>query len=239
MEWLKKHKRWAMALAGLLVLGLGAWAFQSLAGDPQLARVKELQKQLRGEEARNLDPEQRKELWQQLREQMKELTPEQRQVLRKERQQAFAKTLNDFFALSPEEREAYLDKQIDRMEEARQRWQARNADDSTQGASSAGRGPWGGGGPWGGKGGKGAWGGKKGGDGTTAADSTSDSSTGSGATEAKAKGWSSDPQTREQWRKQWLEQTTPEQRAQVSEYFRMLRERRKERGLPTFGPGGR
>jgi uncharacterized protein with von Willebrand factor type A (vWA) domain len=47
------------------------------------------------------------------------------------------------------------------------------------------------------------------------------------------------PDEREQRRKQMLDQTTPEQRANMAEYFRQLRERRQQRGLPAFGFGGR
>jgi hypothetical protein len=54
-------------------------------------------------------------------------------------------------------------------------------------------------------------------------------------------GKSLDPQQREHMRKERLEQTTPELRAMTSEYFRMLKERREQRGLPPSGkgPGGR
>jgi uncharacterized membrane protein len=58
-----------------------------------------------------------------------------------------------------------------------------------------------------------------------------------GAGKGPAGGKSLDPQQREHMRKERLEQTTPELRAMTSEYFRMLKDRREQRGLPPSGKG--
>ena len=48
-----------------------------------------------------------------------------------------------------------------------------------------------------------------------------------------------DPKKMDEFRKKMLDYTTPEQRAKFENGVNMFNERRKERGLPPVGPGGR
>lgn len=42
----------------------------------------------------------------------------------------------------------------------------------------------------------------------------------------------------EQWRRKWLDNTSPAERAQLEQFFSDMRARAEERGLPTQGPRG-
>jgi hypothetical protein len=192
MQWLKKHKNLSTAVVLLLLLVL--WLFGAFAGDPQIAKVHALREQLRGEEAKKLTPEQRRDLWKQFGQEMKHLSPAQRHALSKDSQRGFENKIKSFFALPKKEQLAHLDQEINRQEAMRKKWEQKKP----------GKGP---GGP-----GKGF-----------------------------SKGPSADPQQREHRRKERLEHSTPEQRAMFSEYARLLKERRQQRGLPTSprGPGTR
>lgn len=121
MQWLKKHKR-STGTAAALFLILVFWAL-SYGGDSQLAKVQELKKQLTSEEAKKLAPEQRRELWKQFNEQVKQLSPDQRRELGKEAQRAFDDKLRKFFAMSKTQQRTELDREIDRMEAARKKWE--------------------------------------------------------------------------------------------------------------------
>jgi hypothetical protein len=137
------------------------------------------------------------------------LSPEQRRQLGAERRKAARERMARFFKLPKEEQLAELDKQIQRMEESRKAWEARQAERAARGEESNGAG---------GPGGNAAGAGGPGGPG----------------------GWRRlGPEEREQRRKQFLDSTTPEERAQFSLYRQMLNQRRQELGLPAFGPGGR
>jgi hypothetical protein len=48
-----------------------------------------------------------------------------------------------------------------------------------------------------------------------------------------------DPKRMDEFRKKMLDYTTPEQRAKFENGIQIFNERRKERGLPPVGPGGR
>lgn len=53
------------------------------------------------------------------------------------------------------------------------------------------------------------------------------------------RGGNMDQTQRNELRKKMLDQTSPQERAMFSEYFQQMNNRRKERGMPTFGgPGG-
>src|SRR5262245_58376880 len=193
MQWIKKHKRLTGTVAALSLLILFFWALQSFGGDAQMARVQELKKQLSGEQAKKLAPEQRRDLWKKFNEEVKQLSPAQRRTLAKEREQAMAGKLKNFFALSKAQQRSQLDRDIDRMEAARKKGDQKGF--GTNGPSGAGGGPGG-------------------------------------------KGKGLDAQQREHLRKERLEQTSPEFRAMSGEYFRLLRERREQRGVPPGkGPG--
>jgi hypothetical protein len=152
----RKRKRSVLALLLLLLLLAGAGAYRRFGADPALAKAQALQQQLRAQAARNLSPQQRRELWQQFRATARTLSPRQRRELGRDRRLARQKQLKEYFKLSKRDRTAYLDRQIDRMQ-ARRREQQRNQSGARGGngpAGAGGRGPgaggWGAGGPGGG-----------------------------------------------------------------------------------------
>lgn len=127
-----------------------------------------------------------------------------------------------YFAMPPEKRQAELDRRIKAEEDRRKAWQAEREKRDQQRAASGqqagdggGRGGRGaGGGP--GAGGPGGGGGGPGGDGR------------GGGTE----------QSRNDWAKRRIDRSSPEQRAQQTEYRRAMEERRTQLGLPTGGRRG-
>jgi len=123
--------------------------------------------------------------------------------------------MGSYFALTPDKRQAELDRRIKAEEDSRKAWQADRERREQQGGNNRtasaggdrGRPPGpGGGGPGGG----GPPGGRRG-----------------GGTEESAN----------EWRKRRIDHTTPEQRARQSEYRRAVEERRKQLGLPPSRRG--
>lgn len=86
----------------------------------QMVRVQALQKELTNAELTN---EQRQELFQQLRTAMNGLTPDQRSQLRNQGQQRFQEQLSRYFQMTPQEKAAYLDQQINREQQMMQQMQ--------------------------------------------------------------------------------------------------------------------
>jgi hypothetical protein len=174
-------------------LAVAAWAFLPNK-DPALARIEALRVQI------DAAPDgQRRELFGQMREEFGNLRPESREQLRDQFRQRWEereqKDLNDFFAKSPQDQIAEIDKRIDEEVERDKERQQRRA----QGGDRRGRGGdaqrGGGGPPNGNRGGRGR------------GDSL-------------------------ERRKSYLDKSTPQARAQRSEYRRMREERRHQRGLP-------
>lgn len=110
-------QKWWTAAVVLVALGLAAWWFWS--GD-DLARMKALQAQMRDD---SLSDDARRALFQQFREGMRGLS-------REEREQLFAglgrrgPNLDEFFALPPKQRTAFLDREINKSEQRRRQMQA-------------------------------------------------------------------------------------------------------------------
>ena len=198
-----KAKWLVLAFLVLLFSGLGAWAMTS-GEDPQLTKVKEMRAQL------ETAPEgQRRELWGQMRQEMEKLPEAAREALFADRRQEWEarenKQMQEFFSKSRAEQIALIDKQIDDSEKRRAERDRRRAQGQANGGDRGRGGP---GGPGGGRGGPGAGGGRG----------------GRGAT---------DPAARMERTRNYLDKTSPESRAQRSEYRRMSDERRQARGLPT------
>jgi hypothetical protein len=195
----KPTRKQALVLVGLLLLLLLAGAAtHRWRRDRQVARAKELQRELFGQEGRNLSPEERGQKRQELRQVRQKMTPAQRRELTAEMRKRQRERMARYFALSAAEKEHYLDDQIQRMEEARQARQAA------------------GGGPPGSSGGGGPPGGEQRG------------------------GWGRSAAERDQRRQARLDSTTPEERAQFTQFMRDLSARRAQLGLPTrggLGPG--
>lgn len=128
-----------------------------------------------------------------------------------------------YFALSPEKRQAELDRRIKADEDRRKQWQAerekRDQERTAGGQQAGGRGGPGGGPPGGGPG-RGPGGGPGGG----------------GPPGGGRRGGTEE--ARNERSKRRLDQSTPEQRAQQSEYRRAMEERRTQLGLPSGGRRG-
>ena len=131
-------------LGFLLIIGLGTvWGWSYFHTDPQLAKVHQIRKALTTEVARDMPREERREKWLAFRKEVEALTPEQQQSLRREQMGQFAQRmeqhLDEFLALSPEQRTESLDEQIDQMEQRRQEWEQRRAE---RGDGEGRRGGW-------------------------------------------------------------------------------------------------
>lgn len=116
------RKRVGIAAAMLAFVAIGlAWYFRPPAVDPQVQQFRDTQQKLielpDGRDSR----EERRELFGQMREQMQQLKPEQQQELSSSPPPSFMraihKRISPYFELAPEERVAFLDREIQRMEE--------------------------------------------------------------------------------------------------------------------------
>jgi hypothetical protein len=89
-------------------------------------KVKELQAEAFKEGA---TPEQRRQNFDLLRQEMDKLGPDQRREVRDQMREGFQRRMDEqidaYFALPPQQRVAYLDKQITEMEKRRKEWEAR------------------------------------------------------------------------------------------------------------------
>jgi len=173
-----------LAISSLVVLlfaiGLAYWLF--FRPDPRFIHAQELSRKLR----ENLSMDQRRQLSQEMRQVVEGLSQDQRRALAKDRRQEFEKQIAKYFTLPKEERNAYLDAQIDRMEELRRQWQ--QAPINNPGI-------------------------------------------------ARSNTRSNDPDERDRRRRDRLDESTPEQRAEFAAFFQALRDRRQQRGLPGWGGG--
>jgi hypothetical protein len=131
-----RRRRWLRAAIILLVVGGVYLGYRAVRGDPNLRKVRALQKELFTADASKLVPEQRSDKFRQLREATEKLSPDQRKQLASEGQKRFEDELDRYRKMSPEEKRKYLDERIDRMERARQNAAQRAA----AGAQGAGRG---------------------------------------------------------------------------------------------------
>lgn len=209
--------KWKIAIGVLAIVLVGGavWAFWGNRPDAEVERVKQMQAEAFKPDA---TPEQRRENFQLVRQEMEKLSPEQRDQVREQMREGFEWRMDEqirtYFALPAEQKTAYLDKQINEMEQRRKEWETRRA----QGGQG------GGGGQQGGAGGQqGAAGGQQAGGG------------------APRPPRDQSPEARAQRRDQRLDRSTAEQRAQRSAYFADLQQRRVQLGLPAspFPGGGR
>jgi hypothetical protein len=190
----------------LLLVGIGGlvWATRP---DPHLARAKALQKQLFSPEARDMNPEERKARFAEYREHVKHLNEDQKWELAAPMREKQKAEMDRYFAMSPVEKTRYLDEQIDRSEKMRQRWKQKAAQGKN--GQAKGQGPAKGRPPGAGSGPPGRAGAGKGGQ--------------------RARS----PEEIQQRRKQFLDRTSPEERAQRDRFRKEMADRRKQRGLPV------
>jgi hypothetical protein len=117
-----------VAVALLLALGGAFFAWYQFRPDPELERVKEMRqhrdelRQRLRDEGKDMDPEERdklfaelRELGRELREAEDDLSAQQQAELNKEQTEKAREKFREFASLSPEEREAELNRRIDEM----------------------------------------------------------------------------------------------------------------------------
>lgn len=207
----------AIAIVAILLVGGAVWAFLGNRPDAEVEKVKQLQAEAFKPDA---TPEQRRENFQLVRQEMEKLSPEQRDQVREQMHEGFERRMDEqirtYFALPAEQKTAYLDKQIQEMEQRRKEWEVRRAQGGQGGAGGQQSGA---GGQQGGPGGQQAGGGPP----RPPRDQSADA--------------------RAVRRDQRLDRSTAEQRAQRSAYFADLQQRRVQLGLPASpfhggrGPG--
>jgi cell division protein FtsN len=90
----------------------------------QLARVEQLRAQLTGDAAKNLKPEERMALGRQLGDAMRTLPADLRDDMRAQGRKRFEERLKQFFKMSPPQRNAFLDEEINRQEAMRKQFEA-------------------------------------------------------------------------------------------------------------------
>lgn len=238
-----KNRKLAMIAGGaaLLLLTIGGiWYFTS-GSSSQVAHVRQLRDQLFSEKSKDLTPEQRKESFGEFRKEMEKLSPKERSEVFADRQKKMEQKLDKFFKLTPEQQEEQLDKDIDELQEKGKRWLER--------AGKGGGFPFGGGGPGGqttgapggpGGGSPGVPGGSSPGGSTSASTPTAGPGGSGGPGGPGGFGRGRTQEQRDQFRKNMLDGTSPEFRAQMSEYRRQFGNRMQQRGISFggFGFGG-
>lgn len=236
-----RTRGWLLAGMVVLLAAGSAGAYWYLREDPQLAKVRTMGAELRGNFGREgVTRDAMREQFRELRSEADKLSSEQREQLwaeeRVRMQERMEAEMDKFFALGPAERTAALDREIDRMEAFRQRWQERRAQREAEVDSGERRGrrrgeggegrPPGEGGPPGGFGGPFGFGGPPpgmGGGGER------------GGGRGGPRGAWGDPQRMQEFRRRMLDETSPTLRAKMYEYRRLMEARREARHLPP-GP---
>jgi len=257
-------KRWAGVLAGLLLLGFGiAWGggWIRFTTDPRVLEIKKMQADMQAKFMANGGPTTEAEAKEfvaamgQMREKREELPQELRRQAdaggRQAFQNAMRQNMNAYFQAPPSERKAVLMQQIKQQELMRKAFAAAGGGrggpggGGGQNAGAGGGGPGGGGqnagggggGPGGGgRGGPAGGGGQNAGGGGGGPGGSGRGGPGGGGQNA---GGGNQGGNGTDWRKRIIDNTTPTQRAQYTEYRRVMDETRAKMGLPPGGRGGR
>lgn len=209
----------------LLLLSGGTWAWWSSRPDPQLVKAEALSKQIFADTKGPPDiskPEVR-EQFKQLRTEVEAMPEATREEFIENRREEFQQRMQEqftrYFAMTPEEKEQELDRVIDQMDNMRKTFEKERAEREKRG-EKGGAGPGGGGpvvaSPGGGGPGRG------------------------GPGFGPPGGPPRDPAARNNFRKKMLDTTSPQFRAQASEFMKDMFARMKERGKqpPPFPGGG-
>lgn len=197
----------------------------------QLAKVKDMGKELFGDASKDLPREERRAKWEEFREEVKKLPEDKRDQLRDESRQEFQKRekqkYDKYFKADPKEQRAMLDEDIKREEEMRKRFQERaKGGGGNRGGGDANRGG-------GGDAKRGGGGDANRGGGGAPPGGAGDNSSNSGNNSGGRRGAMTEDK-----RKQILDHTDPEFRAEAAAYRQALRDRRQQLGLPASPWGG-
>jgi hypothetical protein len=258
---LSKNKIIVLAsLLALLVLGSG-YALYSYSSNSTLRQYQAITADMSMEKMRDMPAEERKEYFENMKNLREKMTEPQKEkaddIMRERFQTQMTEKMNKFFALPPEERKVELDKEVDRMASMMKSFGggksgppgapvAGNTTGRAQGGATAQGGTPGaangngqGGGPTNVAGGANAAG--RGQSGTDTAGKTGASSppVGGGGPPWARGNPNASPEQKNKRTSDRLDNSTPEFRAQMSEYFQLVNQRAKEKGvqIPNFGGG--
>jgi hypothetical protein len=256
---LSKNKIIVLAsLLALLVLGSG-YALYSYSSNSTLRQYQTLTAEMSMEKMRDMPAEERKEYFENMKNLREKMTEPQKEkaddIMRERFQTQMTEKMNKFFALPPAERKVELDKEVDRMASMMKSFgggkggapNASAAAKTPDGANGRGQG----GAPGSGAGNANGQGNGSGGTNNVASGANATGKAGAGApgNVAPPSGGGGPPWARgnpnatpDQKNKRtsdMLDKSTPEFRAQMTEYWKLVGERAKEKGvqMPNFGGG--
>jgi len=243
------------ALLALLLLGSG-YAMYSYSSNSTLRQYQTLTAEMSMEKMRDMPAEERREYFENMKNLREKMTEPQKEkaddIMRERFQTQMTEKMNKFFALPPAERKVELDKEVDRMASM-----MKSFGGGKGGAPNAGKSPDGGNGR--GQGGGGVPG--TGGASTTGRGQGASDGAGKGGADVAGKGgagapgnvappppggggppWgrgnpNATPEEKNKRTSDRLDNSTPEFRAQMTEYWKLVGERAKEKGvqIPNFG----
>jgi len=233
-------------LLALLLLG-SAYALYSYSSNSTLRQYQTLTAEMSMEKMRDMPAEERKEYFENMKNLREKMTEPQKEkaddIMRERFQTQMTEKMNKFFALPPAERKVELDKEVDRMASM-----MKSFGGGKGGAPNAGKAPDGANGR-----------GQGGAPGTGGANSTG---RGQGASDGAGKGggaatpgnvppppggggppWgrgnpNATPEEKNKRTSDRLDNSTPEFRAQMTEYWKLVGERAKEKGVQIRNFGG-
>jgi hypothetical protein len=118
-------RQWSI-LAFVFVLLLTGAGLRFFRGSPQLSKVKRMREELFSSSASQATPEERRAKMNAFSKEQEKLSPSERKEVWADARRAREKELERYAKLSQEDKAAYLDQRIDRMEAARQSANAAN-----------------------------------------------------------------------------------------------------------------
>ena len=232
-------------LLALLLLGSG-YALYSYSSNSTLRQYQTLTAEMSMEKMRDMPAEERREYFENMKNLREKMTEPQKEkaddIMRERFQTQITEKMNKFFALPPEERKVELDKEVDRMASMMKSFgggkggapNAGAAAKAPDGANGRGQGgaPGTGGASTTGRGQGGADGAGKGGAGAPG----NVTPPGGGSPWGKGNP-NATPEEKNKRTSDRLDNSTPEFRAQMTEYWKLVGERAKEKGvqIPNFG----
>lgn len=213
---------WLTLLAVPLLIGGIAWGATAIfSSDPHLARIEELKEQLAP--GNNLTDEQKRQIFSEMRKESDQLTDEQKREMwrgrEEEMMQRYEKKLDDYFAMTPEQKVAELDEEINEDIERSERFAKWRAEREARQAAEQASGEK-----------------KPEGEGKSGGDAQRGSSGGDAGRSGRGDGGSRAPRTdksRADSRKRMLDRSSPQMRAKMAQYRQDMDKRRMERNLPA------
>jgi hypothetical protein len=247
----RKAVRWVLILLALALLAfLVAWllGYVRLTTDPRIVEIQKMQADTQKQFMANGGPQTLDEAkaavaaMDQIRERIDALPENMQREASRQGGNVFRNTMQTrikaYFSLPADQRQAELDRQIKQEELFRKAWEASRPAGGGRGGPPGGTAAAGGpGGAGGGSGGAtGGGGGATGGGGGAGGASGGPGGGGPGRPGGGGPPRSGSEEDRNRWRKNMIDNTSPEQRARYVEYRRAMEVRRDQLGLPSRGP---